>query len=516
MSLSRLLTLTPFCAGLTLLGACGGAPRTLADPAVQASAAGRTSTDQGAPPAVATPDGAFLVKPYLQLGDAPAVGAAERMTLLWHAGDEDAPWSVEVRPAATQAAGQTAGDGGWRKADAPAMRRVAVPGIEPHRVWSATLTGLAPGTEFDYRVLKAGKPVFAARARARKGPGQPYRFVVFGDCAAGTDDQKAVAYQTYLAKPDFVFITGDIVYSNGRISEYRTKYFPVYNADQPSADAGAPLLRSTLFVAAPGNHDILNRDLDKFPDGLAYFLYWSQPRNGPLTGVGAPSTPTLSGAEASQKAFLQAAGSSYPRTANFSFDYAGAHWTVLDANPYVDWTDPALRAWVEKDLAAAKNATWRFVGFHHPGFNSSKTHFNYQKMRLLSDVFEKGKVDLVFTGHVHNYQRTFPLHFAAKKGENGKWEDEQNRVAGDWTLDKTFDGKEKTRPAGVIYLVTGAGGARLYNPEQQADPASWQEFTHKYVAETHSLTVVDVDGKTLKVRQISDAGKELDRFTVTK
>ena len=30
--------------------------------------------------------------------------------------------------------------------------------------------------------------------------------------------------------------------------------------------------------------------------------------------------------------------------ANFSFDYANAHWIVLDSNPYVDWTEPSLRA----------------------------------------------------------------------------------------------------------------------------------------------------------------------------
>jgi len=32
----------------------------------------------------------------------------------------------------------------------------------------------------------------------------------------------------------------------------------------------------------------------------------------------------------------------------------------------------------------------------------------------------------------------------------------------------------------------------------------------------HSLTVADVAGKTLTIRQISTEGKELDAFTVTK
>ena len=96
--------------------------------------------------------------------------------------------------------------------------------------------------------------------------------------------------------------------------------------------------------------------------------------------------------------------------ANFSFDYGDAHWTVLDSNPYVDWTDPDLRGWVERDLAAAQDATWRFVAFHHPPFNSSQAHFGDQRMRVLADVFEAGRVDIVWSGHVHNYQRTYPAH----------------------------------------------------------------------------------------------------------
>ena len=101
-------------------------------------------------------------------------------------------------------------------------------------------------------------------------------------------------------------------------------------------------------------------------------------------------------------------------------------------------------------------------------------------------------------------------------GRTAKFRDSAGRVAGQWTLDKTFDGLTHTRPNGVLYLVTGAGGNSLYNPEQQNNPASWKEFTVKYIADTHSLTAVDVNGKTLTLRQISQSGKELDHFTLTK
>jgi hypothetical protein len=316
-------------------------------------------------------------------------------------------------------------------------------------------------------------------------------------------------------------IPGDIVYEHGLISEYRKLFWPVYNADEPS-QSGAPLLRSTLFVAAPGNHDTDTRDLDRYPDALAYYLFWDQPLNGPTGQEGGPFVPMLKAGDSNRRAFTEAAGAAYPRMTNFSFDYGNAHWTIVDSNPYVDWTDNALKEWVASHLAAAKDATWRFVAFHHPGFNSAREHYEQQQMRLLAPVLEKGAVDVVFNGHVHNYQRSYPLRFLPDRqstllvgGREGKTA--RGRVVnGQWKLDKSFDGRTDTTPDGVIYVITGAGGQRLYNPEQNDDPDSWQKFTDKFVSKVHSLTVADVDGKTLTVSQVTADGQEVDRFVITK
>jgi acid phosphatase type 7 len=208
--------------------------------------------------------------------------------------------------------------------------------------------------------------------------------------------------------------------------------------------------------------------------------------------------------------------------ASFSFDYANTHWTILDANATVDWTNRELQDWVARDLAAARGASWRFVNFHQPGFNSSKSHFDEQYMRILAPVFEAGKVDVVFNGHVHNYQRSYPLRFlpASSNGASPTLKDgsraRSRHVDGQYTLDKSFNGLSDTTPEGVIYVVTGAGGQRLYNPEQQDDPASWQAFTYKHVSRVYSLTVADVDGATLTVRQLTPDGEEVDRFVISK
>lgn len=445
----------------------------------------------------------FLVDPYVQFGDVPGTGATGSLVVLWQADDRDASWSVEARDVPT---------GPWRKVGDPAWRRDLRPGVGPRRYYRATVDGLAPGSEFAYRVRRRGAPPFEATARARKHGGQPHRFVAFGDGGANTWDQRAIAYQAGRARPDFVFVTGDLVYYKGRLSEYLEKFFPIYNSDELAPRWGAPLLRSVPMLVAPGNHDLIERDLDANPDALAYFLVWSVPLNGPLTAAGSAHSPALRGSEARRQAFLDVAGPAYPRMANYSFDYGDAHWAVLDTNPYADWSDPSLRAWLEADLAAAQDTPWRFVAFHQPPFHSSKAHADEQRTRVLAEIFEKYHVDIVFSGHIHNYQRTYPLRFAA----DGSAADGEGHVRGRWTLDTAFDGRTRTRPDGVIYLITGAGGARLYDSTWHGGPAPREEFTARFVSNIHSLTVVDVDADRLLVRQVSAEGVELDRFAVTR
>jgi acid phosphatase type 7 len=451
----------------------------------------------------------FIAKPYLQIGREPSPGSLE---LMWQVPENTADWGVELKTSPT---------GKWVRTALPQWVPVAPDGLQARRVYHARLTGLNPGTVFSYRVSRAGNVVFTAEGHAPKGEAQAYRFVVNGDIGAATPDAKLLAKQSFLNHPDLVVIPGDIIYENGRVSEYDTKFWPIYNADQVS-DEGAPLMRSIPYVGAPGNHDVDNRSLDRYPDGLAYFYFWRQPLNGPAGKEGDAFVPEMQATDEHRKAFLQAAGDAYPGAVNYSFNYGNAHWLIVDSDPYVNWTDSALRNWVARDLGGAQDAAWRFVVFHHPGFSSAREHYEQQQMRLLSPLFEAGKVDVVFSGHVHNYQRSFPLRFTPDNHGTLLAGGKDNKtirgrvVNGRWVLDKRFDGKTDTKPDGIIYIVTGAGGQELYNPEQTDDPDSWQKYTDKFISTVHSLSVVDVDGKTLVMRQLSPEGKELDAITISK
>ena len=450
----------------------------------------------------------FLVKPYLQIGKAPSPGS---MQVLWHAAVSNDVWLVEYK---------SIGGNEWIRSQNQTRSKIEVAGADPFTVYNDSFIGLEPGTTFMYRVSKNGKVVFNAEAKALKSPEQSYRVAISGDLAAGTKQAGKIAYGIYNSKPDVFAIAGDIAYSQGLITDYKTRFWPVFNSD--NADTmGVPLLRSIPTFAAVGNHDAETRDLDRFPGALAYYHFWDQPLNGPDGKEGGPLVPALKASDANRKAFLDGAADRYPRMTNFSFDYANAHWTVLDSDAYVEWSDSTLKDWVAKDLEKGKDVTWRFVLFHHPGFNSSRAHYEQQQMRLLAPTFEKGKVDIVFAGHVHNYQRSYPMYFAPDNFGNQLVGGADNRkrgkvVNGRWTLDKEFDGKRNTKPNGVIYIVTGAGGQGLYNPEQQKDMDSWQRFTTKFVSTVHSFTIMDVNGSELVLRQIDINGKEVDRIKITK
>ena len=429
---------------------------------------------------------AFLVKPYLQLGDAPVPAAREHLDLLWHAADKDEAWTVEVR----------LGDR-WVLQAPVTERRLAAPPLPPHRICRATLRDLPAGAKVPYRVKRGGAVVFEAEAQTRK-PGA-HRMVVFGDAADGSAGQAAIAKAVALQHPDAVFIAGDLVYGRGRASEYRDHFFPVYNGE-------GSLMAKVPFLGVPGNHDA---PFAGFEDASAFYAYWSLPLNGPALKAGEPgAAPVKAGVH---DAMVAAAGPAFPRMASFSFDWGPAHWTVLDSNPYADWDSPVLKAWLEADLKAAKGAAWRIVALHHPLFQSSRSHFNDQWMRPLSPLLERYGVSLVLAGHVHNYQRTAPLTFVPTKiGPRGK------AVEGTFAVDEAFDGKTRTRPRGIIHIVTGAGGADLYDPWQTGDKTSWQPWTRAFISDQHSFTVLDVEAKQLRLRQLDAQGRELDAITLTR
>jgi acid phosphatase type 7 len=87
-------------------------------------------------------------------------------------------------------------------------------------------------------------------------------------------------------------------------------------------------------------------------------------------------------------------------------------------------------------------------------------------------------------------------------------------VSGEFVLDKLFDGKKNLHPIGVIYMVSGAGGAALYGAAPQLPDAT--NFIDKFNSSTHSLTLCEVNHNELKLSQISEDGTLIDSFKIQK
>jgi len=453
----------------------------------------------------------FLVKPYLQLGNHDKLTATEAAELVWISESEKDNWQLQIR---------SKSDGVWRTSGKP--KSTAISSLGRMFIFHTNVAGLTPGATFYYRLLKNDREVFEGQATARKASTQPYRIVLFGDMGANTQAQRKVAFQIFQKKPDMVVYLGDIVYDYGLIREYLENFFPIYNCEKASPDCGAPLMRATISTAVLGNHDVglsannAGIDLDKISDGLAYFEIWSEPLNGPTQDCLGANTVKLLGATAKISQYLRQTNGRFPRMANYSFDYGNSHWLIIDANPYMDWTSPCLRNWVASDLAQASRATWKFVCFDQPGCSIDTSHFKEQRMRLLCDLFEQGGVDMVFSGHAHDYQRSFPLYFKAKREKGRTLINLDGTVDGEFTLDKIFDGNKNPFPRGIIYVVSGAGGAPLYPSVQSQNPFFQKTFTDRFIGTIHSFTLCEVEASTVNLSQISEDGNVLDHFSIKK
>lgn len=451
----------------------------------------------------------ILVPPYLQPGNAPDLKKEEKV-LIWQTDGVSGEFKVGF-------------------SEDPAFKRFREASIsfvdlnfneKDSKLYRAHLKDLNFDTGYSYRV-SLNDSIIAEHSFKTRSRKPQSRFAVFADVGAGSPEQAGIAYRVSLEEPQFAMILGDMAYNDGRAVEYRHRFFPVYMAPVASPTVGAPLLQSIPFYMLLGNHDVYSYDLDLFPDGLAYFYYSDLPRNAPVPNRVIEPT----GNSGRVEEFKRNTSPRYPVISNYSFQHGNVHVIALDANAYINPLDPKLVEWIRSDLEKSKS-DWKMVAFHHAAFNASPIHYNYQIMRLLSPLLEELGVDLVLSAHEHNYQRSLPLKFAPALNEAGTGYvvGEQGRVEGTIELDQDFDGKTNTMANGIIYVVTGAGGGALYDPQLTDNPELWQKetpeslkpYTTKLVSDRHSFTLIETNGKELSLKQIDAEGNVFDEIRITK
>ncbi len=450
----------------------------------------------------------FVIKPYLQLGDNAIPNAEPELTLVWHAATSKDAWQVELKV-----------EGDWVKCEPAQRTTINISGVVPHRRYKVILANLHAGKEFCYRLLWKGSVVFQSTAKAPISKGRSCRTALVGDL----EESAAVAHLLHSLDPDLTVLLGDLVYNHGRFSEYLEDFFPCFNADQDDPAIGAPLMRSRLVTADIGNHDVSvpkkvrgnagTKTGKKHLDVFAYRLLWEHPDNGP---VGSLKKSTIADAdEGKYKLSLAIAKSGTLRKTNFAYYFGNCFWLHLDGNPYVDWNSPKLRRWVCNRLTEASDAAWKFVVIHQPAFTCDVAYRTQQRSRLLCEIFQACGVDIVFSGHAHMFERSYPLTFSLVAQPDGRPISEDGVVKGNIVLDKEFDGKSVRKPKGVIYVTSGAGGKGL-SPDHRPDLTVLPEYLRTVELDNRSVTVVETEEKTLTLRQVSTSGNILDEITIEK
>lgn len=172
-------------------------------------------------------------------------------------------------------------------------------------------------------------------------------------CGSPADESTAELVQRL---PGTVATLGDNAYPDGSARDYQQCYEPSWGRFR---DRTRP---------SPGNHEYHT------PGATGYFAYF-----------GAAAGP---------------AGDGY-----YSYDLGA--WHIVSLNSNLGSIDAARQeAWLAADLRA-NPAPCTLAYFHHPRFSSGH-HGDHPSLRPIWQILHQNGVDLVLSGHDHNYERFAP------------------------------------------------------------------------------------------------------------
>lgn len=294
------------------------------------------------------------------------------------------------------------------------------------------LANLKPGTTYHYAAYDNGALVCKSEFHTNPGPNVTrFKFAVMGDSGSGNANQYSVANRLAQWNPDFILHCGDVVYEKGEAEGYGPRFMEPY----------ARLIDHTVFYPSPGNHDYGLGNLNAYTD------FFEVPRPRP--------TDTEH---------------------YYTFTYGDAQFFSLDSIAGTGKDAPQTK-WLAAQLAASKSP-WKFAFFHHPFYSSGWEGPSPWLAKVWGPLFEKYNVQVVFSGHDHDYERI--------------------------KLSEQFvrDGKP------TQYIVTGGGGAWL----RGVHPKPYSQITQ---AAYHFVGVTMTD-RELTAEAIDDHGLVIDQFTVSR
>jgi acid phosphatase type 7 len=225
---------------------------------------------------------------------------------------------------------------------------------------TARLTGLQPGTVYEYRISSGDEFGATFSFETEPEPPKDFSFIWFGDMHNDPKTGQLVQDATRrFPETKFYISSGDLVNTGLHRDDW----------DKLFSYTGESFARRP-FMPVPGNHDS--------QDGLGAWMLQAQfdlPTNGP-------------GAEYAERSYF--------------FRFGEALFLMMDGTLSI----PDQAAWLAQTLSE-NPAKWKFLTVHFPAYNSVEPYPEIQDSWI--PILEKHDVDLYFSGHFHYYMRSKPL-----------------------------------------------------------------------------------------------------------
>jgi hypothetical protein len=349
-------------------------------------------------------------------------------------------------------------------------------GINGETVWTyhARVGGLRPGATYGYLVTadndgNAADP-FSATFRTAPHGRAPFRFTSFGDLATPNTDwvlsygQSAYAVEAVESfQPLFHLLNGDLCYANLNPASQPEVWRDFGNNNQSSA-ANRP------WMPCPGNHEV---EFTNGPQGFtSYLTRYTLPDNR-IPGFGGRWYSFRIGSVLfvsldADDVVYQDAGAFVTGPGPLIPGPAASHPPIEPGTSLYlrGYSGGVQTAWLERTLAAARHdesVDWIIAQMHQCAASSSATG-NGSDLGLRAEwlpLFDRYQVDLVLSGHDHDYERSFPV-----RGADG----DTLRPHPVTTTDTgVFDTAE-----GTVHLTLGCGGTDTPLDEYGTDPTGGQ------------------------------------------
>jgi hypothetical protein len=322
-------------------------------------------------------------------------------------------------------------------------------------VHKALATGLTAGTKYYYRVGAASAWSDTGTFTTQAANATEFSFIDVTDTQGAVNNAdyttcwKPALDKAFKLVPDAAFVmdNGDLTNQGGDLVQW-----------QAFADSAAANLMNTTFVPIAGNHESyvattednaagafnLSAALGKFNETGSYQNSFINHFNLKLPSG---ETNTTAGAY-------------------YSFDYANAHFMILNTNflnddgtlskEQVDWL---------KSESTNSTAKWKIVAFHRAVF-SAGTHIaepDIVALRAqLPSIIAADGIDIVLQGHDHTYMRTKPI-------------DSTGKAVSYTSVTESYNGSLTTfavNPAGTVYIIPGATNDKFYPVTYNAAPTA--------------------------------------------